>query len=78
LGGGGVRGPGGPRRPILPVNPPDKPRDQRKQQDDGKQGNEYGTLVENVAGKVEKGAKAGGRIIRDGFDDVVKPLIKLK
>ncbi len=77
LGGNGVRGPSGPRRPILPVSPPDKPRDQRKQQDDGKSGNEYGTLVNNVAGKVEKGAKAAGRVVQDGWDDVAKPLIKL-
>jgi len=60
------------------VSAPDKPRDQRKQQDDGKSGNEYGTLVNNVAGKVEKGANAAGRVVRDGWDDVAKPLIKLK
>jgi hypothetical protein len=77
LGGGRAGGVGGPKRPILPVNAPDKPRDQRKQQDDGKNGNEYGTLVNNVAGKVEKGAKAAGRVVQDGWDDVVKPLVKL-
>lgn len=77
LGGNGVRGPSGPKRPILPVSPPDKPRDQRKQPNDGKNGNEYGSLVENVAGKVEKGARNGGRIIQDGWDDVAKPLIKI-
>jgi hypothetical protein len=78
LGGGGVRGPSGPRRPVTPVNPPDKPRDQRKQQDDGKQGNEYGTLVNEVATKVEKGARAGGRVVQDGFDVIKKPLMALK
>lgn len=78
LGGNKAGGIGGGRRVVMPVNPADKPRDQRKQQDDGKNGNEYGTLVNNVAGKVEKGAKAAGRVVQDGFDDVVKPLMKLK
>ena len=75
---GGAGGVGGGRRPIMPVNPADKPRDQRKQQDEDAKGNEYGTLVDNVAGKVQKGAQKAGRIVQDGWDEVAKPLIKLK
>jgi hypothetical protein len=78
LGGNGVGGVGSGRRPVMPVSEADKPRDQRKQQDDGTNGNEYGTLVENVAGKVEKGARSAGRVVRDGWDVVKKPLIKLE
>ncbi|MFN8518286.1 MAG: transglutaminase domain-containing protein [Chloroflexota bacterium] len=77
LGGGGAGGVGSGRRPVMPVSQPDKPRDQRKQQDDGQNGNEYGTVVENVAGKVEKGARSAGRVVRDGWDVVKKPLIKI-
>lgn len=78
LGGNKAGGISGGRRVVMPVSEADKPRDQRKQQDDGTNGNEYGTLVNNVAGKVEKGAKAAGRVVRDGWDDVAKPLVKLK
>ena len=78
LGGGGVRGPGAPRpSTIKPVGPADKPRDQRKQKDEGGNAGEYGTLVDKVGRNVEKAARTGGRIVRDGWDDVAKPLVKL-